>query len=192
MKNSGEQKLSADEKRKNAIAGLGVGVALGIIFWSALDGLLPAPLDFLVGMATGLVLGYRLGKQPILLMRYPPAIVRRLLLTGAAFVLGMFAYTYFLDLELNRTQSMFSSLLAITPVFAFAWAIVSAIASLDELQRRIQTEAIALAFAGTAMVVMVIFLLSLAGLPNPNWGWILVLMTFMWLLGKLWTMWRYR
>jgi hypothetical protein len=192
MKNSGEQDISKDDKRRNLISGLGVGAALGVVLWSALDDLLPFPFDLLIGMGTGLLVGYRIGQRPLMLMRYPPYILRRMLFAGAAFVLGMFAYTTLLDRDLDDGLLMLSSLLAIVPGIAFLFTVGSAIAHLDEMQRRIQTEAIAIAFAGTAIVVLVIFLLGLAGFPNPNWGWLLVVMTFMWLLGKLWTMWRYR
>ena len=192
MKNNNQQEFSADEKRRNMISGLGIGAALGVVFWSALDSLLPLPFDLLLGMGTGLIVGYRIGKRPLMLMRYPAYILRRMLFAGAAFVLGMFAYTTFLDQDLDRGLLMLSSLLAIVPGILFLLSVGSAIAHLDEMQRRIQTEAIAIAFAGTAMVVLTIFLLGLAGFPNPNWGWLLVVMTFMWLLGKLWTMWRYR
>jgi hypothetical protein len=192
MNTNGEQKISSEEKRRNRIAGLGIGAALGVVFWSALDGLLPAPFDFIVGMATGLLAGYSIGNRPLMLMRYPSFVVRRLLLAGTAFVLGMFAYSYFLDLGLEGVNPLLSSLLAIVPAVAFVFAIGSAIGHLDEMQRRIQTEAIAIAFAGTAIVVIVFSLLGLSGVPNPNWGWLLVVMTFTWLLGKLWTMWRYR
>ncbi|MEJ2599370.1 MAG: hypothetical protein P8Z00_13630 [Anaerolineales bacterium] len=192
MKGNEEQDFTSDEKRRNMIAGLGIGVALGVVFWSALNGLLPAPFNFIIGMSTGLIAGYSIGKRPVMLMRYPLFVVRRLLLAGAAFVLGMLAYSYFLDLELNGALQILPSLLAIVPAILFIFAIGSAIGHLDEMQRRIQTEAIAIAFAGTAIVVIAVFLLGLSDVPTPNWGWLLVVMTFSWLLGKLWTMWRYR
>lgn len=192
MKTNGEQNISNEERRRNMIAGLGIGAALGVVFWSALDGLLPAPFDFIVGMATGLLAGYSIGKRPIMLMRYPSFVVRRMLLAGTAFVLGMFAYSYFLDLDLRGAYQLLPSLLAIVPAVAFVFAIGSAIGHLDEMQRRIQTEAIAIAFAGTAIFVIVSFLLGFSGVPTPDWGWLLVAMTLSWLLGKVWTMWRYR
>lgn len=192
MKNNGDHSVLNEEKRQNILSSLAVGAALGVVFWSALEGLLPAPLDFAVGMITGLLLGYNIAKRPFITMRYPPSIIRRLLLAGAASVLGMFAYRFFLGLELNRAMYVLSSLLAIVPAIGFVYAIATAIASLDEMQRRIQTEGIAIAFAGTAVVVIVVSLFGLAGIPSPNWGWLLVVMVFMWLVGKLWTMWRYK
>ncbi len=66
------------------------------------------------------------------------------------------------------------------------------IASLDELQRRIQTEAIAIGFAGTAIIVGGYALLQFTGFAEINIGIMLVIMSLMWLIGKLWTMWKYR
>jgi len=192
MKNSGGSNISKDERRRNLIPGLAVGAALGVVFWSALDGLLPVPLDFLVGMATGLLIGYSMDKRPSILMRYPTFIVRRLLLAGAALLLGMFAYLYILGQPISGVMLRFSSLLAIVPAIGFILSIGSAIAHLDEMQRRIQTGAIAFAFAGTAIVVIVYSFLGWAGVPSPNWGWLVVAMTFMWMLGKLFMVWRYR
>ena len=87
-------------------------------------------------------------------------------------------------------------LAALLPIAAWAFLVVTlgmAIASLDELQRRIQTEAIAIGFAGTVIVCGGYGLLGLAGnLPALNWGLVLFVMVFMWFIGKMWTMWRYR
>jgi hypothetical protein len=191
MNNTHEKK---SEHRKNLGTGLGVGLALGIVFGSALDGLLPFPFDMLAGIVTGLLIGYRIGTRPLppMMMRYPAFIVRRILVTGALFILGMFGYITLLDLNLPSAQQVLSSLLAIIPAILFILAIATAISHLDEMQRRIQVEAIAIAFAGTAIVVTVYVLLGLAGVPSPAWGLLLVIMTFMWGVGKIWTMWRYR
>lgn len=192
MKNSGEIRASNEEARRKLIYGLIVGIALGVLFWSALDGLLPFPLDLVVGMITGLLVGYAISKRPQMTMRYSPIVIRRLLLTGSATMLGVFAYRYLLTLKMGDVGLLLSSLVAIVPAMAFIWAIGSAISNLDELQRRIQTEAIAIAFAGTAAVVIVFFFLGFVGVPAPNWGWPILVMAFTWLLGKLWTMWRCR
>jgi len=60
-----------------------------------------------------------------------------------------------------------------------------AIASLDELQRRIQTEAIAIGFAGTAIFVGGYALFQFAGLSEVNVGLVLFAMSGFWLAGKL-------
>ena len=192
MKDNGQGDNSRDEKRRNQIVGLMLGAALGVVFWSALEDLLPAPFDLLVGMATGLIIGYNLGQRPLMRMRYPPRILRMMLVSGAALILGLFAYSYFLEQDLEQGQLVLASLLAIVPAAGFVLALGLAIASLDELQRRIQTEAIAIGFAGTALAAFVMLVLGWAGVPSLSWGWVLVAMTFMWMVGKLWTVWRYR
>lgn len=192
MMKSEKQNITEEESRRNRISGLGIGLALGVVFWSALTDLLPAPLDLVVGLATGVLVGYRISASPLLAMRYPPFIIRRLLLAGAAFILGIFAYSYLLELELDGTERALSALVAILPSILLIYAIGSAIGSLDELQRRIQTEAIAVAYAGTALFIVVFVLLGFAGVPNPNWYWLVLVMPVMWLFGKLWTMWKYR
>ncbi len=115
-----------------------------------------------------------------------------MLVSGAALILGLFAYNYFLEQDLEQGQLVLASLLAIVPAAGFVLALGLAIASLDELQRRIQTEAIAIGFAGTALAAFVMLVLGWAGVPSLSWGWVLVVMTFMWMVGKLWTVWRYR
>jgi len=192
MKNNLEHNISSEEQRRNRIAGLAIGAALGMVFWSALDNLLPFPLDLIVGMGTGLITGYQLGKQPIMLMRFPPVVLGRLLFAGAITILGLFGYRYLLDLELTNTQQVLASLVAIIPAIVFVFTIGSAISHLDEMQRRIQTEGIAIAFAGTAIVMIAFALLGFAGVPNPNVGILLLVMMGMWVFGKLWTMWRYK
>ncbi len=188
-----EKNNSSNEKRKNMVSGLAIGAALGIVFWSALDDFLPFPFDLIVGMGTGLAAGYRWGRRPpAMLMRYPPGVMGRVLISAAFFILGFFGYLYLLDLDLTAEQKMVSSLLAILPASVFIFMIAYAIGKLDEMQRRIQTEGIAIAFGGTALVVGVYAILGLAGVPAPHWGLLLVIMTAMWLLGKLWTMWRYK
>jgi len=188
-----ETNTPGEDKQKEMMSGLAIGAALGVVFWSALDGLLPFPFDLIVGMGTGLAAGYRWGKRPpAMLMRYPPGVMWRVLVAGALFFLGFFGYLHLLDLDLTRDQKLYSSLLAIVPAALFIYMISYAIGQLDEMQRRIQTEGIAIAFAGSALVFSVIVFLELAGVPAPHWGLSVVIMTGMWLLGKLWTLWRYK
>ena len=103
------------EYRKNLLTGLGIGLALGIVFGSALEGLFPFPFDMLVGIVIGLLIGYRIGVRPSMLMRYPDFIVRRILMSGTLFILGMFGYVSLLDLDLSAVQQIWSSLLAGIP-----------------------------------------------------------------------------
>ena len=189
MKNKHETNT---EYRKNLFTGLVIGLALGLAFGTALGGLLPILFGMLVGGVTGLFIGTR---SPMLSggiqMRYPAFVSRRMLITGALFILGMFAYDSLLELEMTSAQKIWSSLLAIIPSVLFVLTIASAIAHLDEMQRRIQVEGIAIGFAGTAIVASVFTFLGMAGIPSPSWSILIIVMVFMWLAGKLWTMWRY-
>lgn len=193
MKNNNETK---SEYRKNLSTGLGFGLALGIVFSAILDDLLPFPVYILVGIVTGLVIGYLIGTRSAMLsdgipMRYPSYISRRILLTGALFILGMFGYDSLLNIGMSSAQKMWSSLLAIIPSILFVLTVASGIAHLDEMQRRIQIEGIAIAFAGTVIVASIFTFLGMAGVPSPSWSMLILVMVFMWVVGKLWTMWRY-
>ena len=54
---------------------------------------------------------------------------------------------------------------------------------LDELQQRIQLEALAFAFLGALVIAFGYGLLELAGLPGIAWKWAWVLMVALWLIG---------
>ena len=67
------------------------------------------------------------------------------------------------------------------------------IRSLDELQQRIQLEALAIAFAGTGVLGTTYGFLQSAGLPPIEWGvWIWPGMVTLWALGMLVARRRYR
>jgi hypothetical protein len=182
------QTISPAELRKNLLTGatLGavLGLGLGVSFGSFLLGL---P----VGILAGLAVGFRLSRLPIK-MRYPMPLVRRMLLTGALAMLTGLGYALLLDRGLPRTQLILAALVPTAAIAGFVIVIGTAIASLDELQRRIQTEAIAIGFAGTAIICAGYGLISTAGLRPLNWALVTMVMAVMWLAGKLWTMWKYR
>ena len=182
------QPVSSSELRKNLAAGAGAGGALGVAFGIGYESLL---LGVPVGILFGLAIGYRLSRMPIK-MRYPMYMTRRMLLAGALFMLTSSGYLYALDNGWSGGQAVLAAIPAIVAWGLLVVVIGSAIASLDELQRRIQTEAIAIGFAGTAIVAMGYGLLEFAGVAQVNWGLIPLVMGVMWLAGKLWTMWRYR
>jgi len=72
-------------------------------------------------------------------------------------------------------------------------AIARPIRRLDELQRRIQLEALAFAYAGTAMLATAYGFLINAGLPEIDWGaWIWPAMTVLWAVGQVIAGRRYR
>lgn len=72
-------------------------------------------------------------------------------------------------------------------------AMVKPMRQYDELQRRIHLEALALAFAGTAILVTAYGFLVNAGLPDIDWAdWIWPGMVVLWVVGLLIANRRYR
>jgi hypothetical protein len=180
---------SSSELHKNLITSAIAGGMAGAAFGYGLGSLW---IGILVGILFGLAIGYRLQRMPIK-MRYPPYLIRRILLAAGFCVLVGMGYAVLVDRGWSGTRATLAALL---PIAAWSFLVVTlamAIASLDELQRRIQTEAIAIGFAGTVIVCGGYGLLGLAGiLPAINWGLVIFVMVLMWFVGKMWTLWRYR
>ena len=183
------QPVSSIELRKNLITGGIAGGMLGVAFGYGFGSLW---FGTVVGILFGLAIGYRMGRIPIK-MRYPSFMIRRILLSGAFAVLVGLVYGALLDHGWTGTRA---TLAALVPIAAWTFLVITlamAIASLDELQRRIQTEAISIGFAGTVIVCGGYSLLELGGiLLALNWGLVLFVMVVMWFIGKMWTLWRYR
>jgi hypothetical protein len=66
------------------------------------------------------------------------------------------------------------------------------IVSADELQRKIQLEALAIAVAGTFLLLLTGTLLPLAGIEEPGYAWPLAAMGLLWALGQMLANLRYR
>ncbi|HTX92947.1 MAG TPA: hypothetical protein VMC09_17175 [Anaerolineales bacterium] len=183
------QPVPSAEMRKNLVTGAITGVMLGAAFGYGFGNLW---IGTIVGVLFGLAIGYRLGLGSMK-MRYPMFLVRRILLASGFCLLVGFGYAFLLDHGWTGTRAILASLI---PIAAWAFLVVMlgmAIASLDELQRRIQTEALAIGFGGTVIVCGAYGLLGLAGvLPALNLGLVIFVMAVMWFVGKMWTMWRYR
>ena len=180
--------LSSD-LQKNLITGAIAGGMAGAAFGYGLGSLW---FGIVAGILFGLAIGYRLQRVPIK-MRYPMYLIRRILLSAGFCILVGMGYAILLDRGWSGTRAI---LAAVLPIAAWAFLVITlgmAIASLDEMQRRIQTEAIAIGFAGTVIVCGGYGLLGLAGsLPALNWGAVIFVMVVMWFAGKMWTMLRYR
>jgi peptidoglycan/LPS O-acetylase OafA/YrhL len=138
---------SRSEMRKNLITGAITGGMLGVAIGYGFGHLW---LGIIVGFLFGLAIGYRINRVPIK-MRYPLYVTRRILLAAAVLFLVGLGYAILLDHGWNGTRAI---LAALFPIAAWAFLVVTlgmAIASLDELQRRIQTEATAIGFTGTVI-----------------------------------------
>ena len=183
------QNVSKGENRKTIIVAGIAGATMGLLYASGFEfGVL---LGLGAGALFGIAIGFRIVRKPPK-MRYPMYLLRRTLLAAAFLFLASYVYSILLDQELKQTQAFLVTLLPWAGWVALVVSIGMMIASLDELQRRIQTEAIAIGFAGTAIVVGGYALLQFAGYAQINIGVVLLIMSLMWLIGKLWTLWRYR
>ena len=84
---------------------------------------------------------------------------------------------------------------ALLPMLAppfMAWAVVRQLRRMDELQRRIQLDALALAFMVTALMTLSYGFLENAGFPVLNMVWVWPLMGSVWMIGLLMGRFRYR
>jgi hypothetical protein len=85
--------------------------------------------------------------------------------------------------------------IALAPVIPAIFALVAFVRFLgrmDELQRRIQFDAIALSFGATAILTFAYGFLEGVGFPHLSWIWILPLMVMLWGLGAAIASMRYR
>ena len=188
MKTS-EQNTRNKELFLNVILTSIMGASLGLLYAYGFE--FGIGLGLLAGAAFGAAIGFRITRKPPK-MRYPMYMFRRILMAATFLLLASSGYSYMLDQPINQTQRYWISLLPLAGWTGLIITIGMAISSLDELQRRIQTEAIAIGFAGTAIFVVGYSLFQFAGLSDVNVGVVLFAMSFTWLAGKLWTLWRYR
>lgn len=184
-----EKRDSEIEDRKTLIVAGVTGATLGLLYSSILE--FGVVVGLLIGALFGLAIGYRIIRNPPK-MRYPMYLLRRTLLAAAFLFLTTYVYDILTDQDLSQSQAFLATLLPWSGWIALVVSIGMMIANLDELQRRIQTEAIAIGFAGTAIIVGGYALLQFLGYAKINIGIVILIMSLMWLVGKLWTLWRYR
>lgn len=80
----------------------------------------------------------------------------------------------------------------VVPAFFALLAFVRALGRMDELQRRIHLDAIALAFGATAILTFTYGFLENVGFPAISWIWIVPDMAILYGLGAAYSSWRYR
>jgi hypothetical protein len=84
------------------------------------------------------------------------------------------------------------AVIPVAPIALFLYLITRRIARLDELQRRIQIEALGFAMGATALVTFAYGFLEGVGMPHLNWTYILPLMAALWAVGTAIVTFRYR
>jgi hypothetical protein len=75
------------------------------------------------------------------------------------------------------------TLLPVVPLVFVMWAVMRALGRLDELQRRIQLEALGFGFAGTAFLTFTYGFLQNIGFPQVSWFFVWPVMAVLWLIG---------
>jgi hypothetical protein len=98
-------------------------------------------------------------------------------------------------LKANPTAGWWRIPLALAPMLPATGCLLAFVRyfhRLDELQRRIQLEAFAFAFGGTALLTFSYGFLEGVGSPHLDWRWVWTLMGALWLLGHVRATRRYR
>jgi large-conductance mechanosensitive channel len=189
MKNHQEAPL---DSRMN----IGVGAAIGLILGGAAaeivsDSTLAGLVGMFLGAGIGALLGSRVTHQ-VHWMEFPKGVVRRLILSGALFIIVLTVSLLYIGDDLERTTQLIVSLVPLVPGLLFLASVADAISKLDELQRRIQIEAIAVGFGISIFAMMTIGMLSYADVAQPNGLVVAGIMVLSWSVGKLWARWKYR
>jgi hypothetical protein len=84
------------------------------------------------------------------------------------------------------------ALLPAIPVLLVFWAVIRFLSRMDELGRRMVTEALAAAFAGSAMLVITFGLLEVGGMPRMSPWLIWIAMGAIWALASAVVIRRFR
>ena len=103
---------------------------------------------------------------------------------------SMIAYTVVLMASiwmLNRTpEGPWQIVLAVLPVVPMLFALIAFLrflSRMDELQQRIQLQAIGFAAGATGIITMTVGFLENAGLPQPSWIWVFPMLIALWGFG---------
>ena len=187
MKNTG-----ADDVRQSKSRNIALGAALGLVIGGGIDMLTnDTGWGLVIGILGGAVVGYFV-KFPLPVMEYRQGAMQRILFSAVAFLGALFLSQWLMGQDLARPYQLAAAGLPAIPGAYLAYAIGSAIAGLDELQRRIQLEAIGIGFGASILAFMTFGLLVQVGVSQVSWMYVPVVMILFWGVGKLWTIWKYR
>lgn len=187
--NNGDSELRSDrDAARNTATGLVLGMMVGGLI-DTFGGDLG--IASILGMVVGALLGY-FGLHRLHLMEYPPGALIKIAISLFLLIVVLFGTVYFLEQGVSDPLDKILPLAPAVPAFLVILSLGQAIASLDEMQRRIQLEAIATGFGIAAVVSLTYGLFGMRGVPQPSWIFVPVLLVFSWLIGKIWIRWKYR
>ncbi|MCW2248457.1 hypothetical protein M2352_004117 [Azospirillum fermentarium] len=109
-----------------------------------------------------------------------PAYLRRFTLGLLAYGTALFMSRILLQGGLEQPWLTAVALLPMVPATGLCAVIVRQVRRMDELQRRVQVEALALAFAGTALITFSYGFLEGTGLPRLSMFTVWPLMAALW------------
>lgn len=116
----------------------------------------------------------------------------RMLVVSAAYVALTYASVRWLHRQPPLPWRYLIAILPVLPIFLMPALVIELLRNLDELQRKIQLDALGFAFAATALSTLTYGFLQNAGLPQLNWIWVWPIMGAFWIIGLLAARWRYR
>jgi TM2 domain-containing membrane protein YozV len=187
MKKPVNQDMENNRRRNIAL-----GAAFGLVIGGAADMLFgDTGWGLVIGVLLGAVIGYWVNFN-LPTMEYPPYILRRVTLSGILFFAALLAAQWLLNREISSQYQILIALVPAVPGVLFVISIGSAISQLDELQRRIQLEAISIGFGAAVILFLTYALLVEVGFPEISWMFVPLILVFLWGVGKIWTIWKYR
>lgn len=94
--------------------------------------------------------------------------------------------------QLDDSTQMIVTLLPVIPCVFVCWSVIRQLSQLDEMQHRIQLQAFAIAFVGTALITFSYGFLENIGFPLLSMFFVWPLMATLWGMGIAIGSWRYR
>ena len=187
MNESGRNESGGSRARHIAL-----GAGIGLVIGGGIDMLTnDTGWGLAIGILAGAVLGYFI-KFSLPVMEYPAFIIRRIIISVELFLGMLFLSQWLLGQNIERPYDVIAAVLPAIPGAYLAYSIGMAIAQLDELQRRIQLEAIGIGFGLSVIFALTYALLIPVGVTQVSWMFVPLLMILLWGVGKLWTMWKCR
>ncbi|HEY8597461.1 MAG TPA: hypothetical protein VIL85_03460 [Thermomicrobiales bacterium] len=108
---------------------------------------------------------------------------KELIAAFVAYGIVLIASTWIINARPDAPWRFAVALLPMIPAIGVLVAILRQMGRLDELQRRIQFEAIAFAFAGTALLTFSYGFVENVGFPHLSWFFIWPIMATLWIIG---------
>lgn len=115
------------------------------------------------------------------------------------FITAMLAYAILLLLAITAVRAGWApgwevllALLPLVPGIFVVFIVVASIRQMDEMQRRIQLEALAYAFGILFLALLTETLLEISGRPASDPGVYILYMAAAWMIGQLLARWRYQ